>query len=73
VLKRCFLGGYAAGLYGNEVMGKTSGNTIIELVERRIRSCRSIREFFCLLIRAGGVYLGKSRRKSFQGKSAVNS
>ena len=61
VLKRCFLGGYAAGLYGNEVIGKTSWHTIIELVKRRIRSCRSIREFFCLLVRACGVYLGKYR------------
>jgi glycosyltransferase involved in cell wall biosynthesis len=62
-LRRCYQGGYAAGLHGTSTRrvahGKQSGITV--KVRDRVRTCRSLRELMCMISRAAGFYTGSLR------------
>jgi len=61
--RRCFFGGYAAGFFGNYPAVDKTVDTFQGLMKKRIASCRSVREFCCILARATGFFYGKYRRK----------
>ncbi len=58
-IKRCFQGGYAAGYYAKSVPTPKIENTAKKLANDRIRSCRSVQEFFCIVSRSVGYYSGQ--------------
>jgi len=58
-LRRCFLGGYAAGYYAENLLADKPGNTFLKLTGSRVASCRSIREFSCMVARTAGVISGR--------------
>lgn len=67
-LKRCFLGGYVAGLCSESLPVAGYKNSLIKLTGDRVWRCRSIRELFCITSRATGYYIGRIFRKSRRNK-----
>jgi len=63
VFRRCFFGGYAAGYFGHHPAVDKTVDTFQGMIKKRIASCRSVREFCCILARAAGFFYGKYRRK----------
>jgi glycosyltransferase involved in cell wall biosynthesis len=57
-VKRCFLGGYAAGRYAENRGAVQDGGSFIKLAGSRISTCKSIRELCCIVARAAGFYTG---------------
>lgn len=63
-LRRCFQGGYAAGYYSKPETAVGSGQGLFKTAHMRIRTCRSLREFFCIVSRAIGFFTGKILRRA---------
>ncbi len=55
---RSFMGGFVAGFYLLRGDEKSTSNSIGKLAAYRISSCRSIKEFICIVSRAIGFYSG---------------
>lgn len=63
-LRRCWLGGYAAGFHGVQSSADKTSATVFGLLRKRLGSCRSLQELCCIVIRAAGFYYGKLRRRT---------
>jgi len=70
-LKRCFKGGIIRGKLDQISKAKSeyTKKNIIPLISKRLKSCKSYREFCCITLRAIGVFLGKVYKITARGEN----